>query len=488
MKAGTVYLVGAGCGAADLITVRGLTLLQTCDVVVYDDLIAEDLLAAAPPDAERIYVGKRSGKHSAAQSEICELLVCKAQEGKDVVRLKGGDPFVFGRGGEEMEALLNANILCEVVPGISSAIAIPEEAGIPVTHRGVSQSVHIITAHTADTEDGLPVYLSDLARLPGTLVFLMGLRQLTSLAQKLIDAGKAADTPAAVISGGNARQPVTVRGTLRDIAEKAQDAQPPAVIVVGTTAALRFKAPVTRPLQGVTVGVTGTDVVTEKLRRALMPLGASTFLAERSAIEELPVSLEMLCDGPRWLVFTSANGVRVFFKKVREQKLDLRRFHICRFAVIGTATAAALAEYGIQADLCPQTATSEALARELLDRVSEGEEICLLRSVKGNKALFQTLMVRYPTRDISLYDLKMDKEAAQRAESRIEGMNYLTFSSASGVELYFEAHGAVPERTTCVCIGESTASALRQHHVKKYLLAKSISVRGMVDIILENEC
>lgn len=239
---GTVYLVGAGCGRADLITVRGLRLLQNCDIVVFDDLIAPELLDAAPAQAQRLYMGKREGKHSAAQAEISARLVELALEGKTVVRLKGGDPFVFGRGGEEALALQAAGVPFEVVPGITSPIAIPELAGIPVTHRGVSQSFHVVTAHTADTEDGLPAYFDDLAHLPGTLVFLMGLSRLEVIVRRLMEAGKPADTPAAVLSGGNAPHPAAVRGTLADIAERtrAANVQPPAVILVGGVAALEL--------------------------------------------------------------------------------------------------------------------------------------------------------------------------------------------------------------------------------------------------------
>lgn len=239
---GTVYLVGAGCGQSDLVTVRGLKLLQACDAVVYDDLIDPELLDAAPAQAQRISMGKREGRHSATQQEICAKLVELAREGKTVVRLKGGDPFVFGRGGEEALALQAAEVPFEVVPGVTSAIAIPALAGIPVTHRGLSRSVHIVTAHTAGTPDGLPEYFDDLARLPGTLVFLMGLSRLEKITTRLLAAGKEADTPAAVLSGGNSPHPAAVRGTLADIASKTrtENVQPPAVILVGDVAALEL--------------------------------------------------------------------------------------------------------------------------------------------------------------------------------------------------------------------------------------------------------
>ena len=241
-KVGKVYLVGAGCGAADLITLRGHRLLERCGAVVYDDLLDPALLDAAPEEAERIYVGKRLGRHSMAQKDINALLVAKAREGRMVVRLKGGDPFVFGRGGEEALALQAAGIPWEYVPGVTSAVAVPGEAGIPVTHRGVSRSFHAITAHTADSPDGLPPRLEELAGLEGTLVFLMGLSRLEELARRLVEAGMMPETPAAVISGKNAPRPMTVWGTVEDIAERAREAgvQAPAVILVGGSAELRI--------------------------------------------------------------------------------------------------------------------------------------------------------------------------------------------------------------------------------------------------------
>ncbi len=224
---------------------RGMSLLQSCDVLVYDDLISPELLTAAPDSAEKIYMGKRMGRHFAPQEAISAVLIAKAQAGNTVVRLKGGDPFVFGRGGEEILALQAAGIPYESVPGISSAIAIPAAAGIPVTHRGLSQSFHVVTAHTAGSEDGLPAHMENLAHLPGTLIFLMGLSRLEAIVRRLISAGMPPDTPAAVISGGNAASPSAVRGNLENIAHRtrAVKLQPPAVIVVGATACIQVFRP-----------------------------------------------------------------------------------------------------------------------------------------------------------------------------------------------------------------------------------------------------
>ena len=231
---GRVHLVGAGCGSADLITVRGLRLVQGCDALVYDELIDKALLDAAPPWAEKIAMGKRAGKESARQEDIIETMISLARQGKTVVRLKGGDPYLFGRGGEEQLALQAAGIVWDEVPGIPSAIGIPAQFGIPVTHRNVSRSLHIITAHTADT-GVLPPDMEKYAQLSGTLVFLMGLGKLEAISKSLMENGKDPATPAAVLSGGNAKQQC-IRGSLETIAQLAKDAQAPAIILIGAVA------------------------------------------------------------------------------------------------------------------------------------------------------------------------------------------------------------------------------------------------------------
>ncbi len=242
-KKGHVHIVGAGCSDSDLITVRGLNLVQNADVIIYDDLISDELLDTAKESCEKIYAGKRSGRHYMKQDEINALIVKKAEEGNTVVRLKGGDPFVFGRGGEEIAALMERGIPFDEVPGITSAIAIPAEAGIPVTHRGLSRSLHIITGHTADTVDGVSENIEKLAVLEGTLVFLMGLSNMERICSRLIECGKDKNTPAAVISGGNSENKVTVRAPLGKIAEECRIKQvkSPVTIVIGPVADLDMK-------------------------------------------------------------------------------------------------------------------------------------------------------------------------------------------------------------------------------------------------------
>lgn len=483
---GSVALVGAGCGKADLITVRGLRLLEQCQAVVYDDLIDPELLESVPESALRIYMGKRSGSHSAPQEEINQKLVELALSGLQVVRLKGGDPYLFGRGGEEMLALLEAGIPCQEVPGIPSAIGIPAEAGIPVTHRGASRGLHIITAHTSDTPDYLPADFDHLAKLSGTLVFLMGLKQLPKIAERLMAAGKSADTPAAVLSGGNSPNPARVRAPLSKIEQAVKEAgvASPAIIMVGDVAALDLNHQA-GPLCGARIGITGTKEVAAKQETLLKALGAVTHWISRSAVTERPVSLDFENMEKRtcWLVFTSSNGVKIFFRQMKEQGVDPEYFRKHKFAVIGSATGKTLATYGFSADLCPEPFTSEALAEELAKTAAPEEEILLLRSSIGSPILPKVLKeAGFSVQDIPTYDLE-----GQGSESdKLPELDYITFSSASGVELFYKKYGTEGEDARLVCIGDVTAKAVEQHTEKRYLMAEEISVEGIVKAILDD--
>ena len=479
---GSVTLVGAGCGKADLITIRGLRMLQQCQAVVYDDLIDPALLSAAPERALRIYMGKRSGHHSASQEEINHKLIALAQAGLHVVRLKGGDPYLFGRGGEEMLALQAAGIPCAEIPGIPSAIGIPAEAGIPVTHRGVSRGVHIITAHTAGTADGLPEDFDTIAKLEDTLIFLMGLRQLPRIVQRLLEAGKSPDTPAAVLSGGNSPHPVAVRSALKDIeaAAAAAGAVSPAIILVGKAAAMDLHA---KPLSGICVGITGTEEIAGKQRFLLEQLGAKAVRLAVSRVRDLPMSPVWETTRPHWLVFTSGNGVKRFFRQLAQQGNPLGPCANRRFAVIGAATQKVLEGFGIRADLCPETFTSEALALALAEKAQPEEEILLLRSASGTPVLRELLEQRgFTVRDVAAYALEPEGKAPLPAH-----LDYLTFSSASGVKLFFHQYGSLPQGVQCVCIGEVTARALEQHTSASYLLAEETSAAGIINAILNEQ-
>lgn len=519
---GSVALVGAGCGRADLITLRGLRLLKRCQAVVYDDLIDDALLHAAPESSLRIYMGKRSGSHAASQSEIEQKLIELAQAGLQVVRLKGGDPYLFGRGGEEMLSLKAAGIPCMEVPGIPSAIGIPAEAGIPVTHRGISRSLHIVTAHTADTPDGLPEDFDTLAKLSGTLVFLMGLKQLPLIAARLMAAGKDGNTPGAVISGGNAPHPAFVRAPLAGLAEAAENAgvTAPAVILVGNVAGLDLSVHMERlsqdglydphatsegsgghmehtyyettgdlstasgKLEGLCIGITGTEAVAAKQLKALQTLGARGLWILRSDIKALPPepALRALEKDPQWIVFTSANGVDTFLRQAAQKETDRLSLSKHKFAVIGQATGEALARRGFRASLCPKRFTSEALAAELTAAAKPDERILLLRSAIASSTLPDLLRkAGLMVEDVPIYDITCESFAQP-----LPNMDYLTFSSSSGVALFLERYGRIPEGIRIVCIGDVTAKTLSQYTDRTFLTAADISATGIVETILRD--
>ena len=477
MKTGFVSLVGAGCGSADLITVRGRERLQTCGAVVYDDLIDPELLGLIPAGAERYYMGKRGGRRGAEQAEISERLICLARRGLRVVRLKGGDPLVFGRGGEEAQALAAAGVLYEIVPGVSSAIAIPAAAGVPVTHRGVSRSFHVVTARTAEKAN--LEELERLAGLEGTLVFLMGLEQLPKIVQGLLRAGKSPNTPAAVLSGGNSPYWAEARGTLADIVERAVTVLPPAVIVIGPTAAMDLRAPLSRPLEGKRIGVVGTDVMAGKLRRELEELGAYVIRPIRLVLEEVSVELPAGLESPGWIVLTSANGVELFFRQLEREGRDIRSIAHRRFAVIGPGTGAAFAARGIRPDLCPEEHTSRGLGLALCAAAEPGEDVLLYRSAQGSRELPRLLESGgFEVRDLGVYRLRTDP-----LWKELPALDCLSFASAGGVERFWEQYGEIPSRIPCVCIGAVTAQKLRSRTDAPVWTAQETSAKSMAQAI-----
>lgn len=482
---GMVYLIGAGCGSYDLITIRGQKLLSQCDTVVYDSLIDLRLLDFVPECAEKICVGKRAGQHNATQNEINQLLIQKASEGKTVARLKGGDPFVFGRGGEEILALQAHGIPYNVVPGISSAIAVPELAGIPVTHRKTSRSFHVITGHTAD--EIMPENLRHYARLDGTLVFLMGLKHLRQITENLLSGGMHPDTPAAVISqGGTARQR-TMKGTLGSIASLAEQnkAEAPAVIVIGETACFDFSPDL--PLENASVAVTGTKRFTDKLSQKLESLGASVRCCCKLEIREyaenpmLDKEIAQLAKY-KWLVFTSMNGVDIFLKRLRKNRIDIRSLSGLHIAVLGSGTANALAQYGLFPELIPEEYTSAALGKALAQKASGN--ILILRAKQGSPELTKPLDaagISYD--DVKIYDVSCQNDFPGEAVQD----DFLVFASASGVHAFFDNGNTISGHTRIICIGQITADALHSHGVTECSICAVHTVDGIVQKILEGK-
>lgn len=489
MSKGKVYITGGGCGEADLITLRGAYALGQADCVVFDDLIDKRLLGFASENAETVCVGKRMGKHSETQEAINEILVKKALEGKTVVRLKGGDPFVFGRGGEEAAALSGEDIPFEIIPGISSCIAVPELAGIPVTHRRVSRSFHVITAHTADDiPDG---YFGKYAALDGTLVFLMGLNRLKMLTDELIGGGVSADTSAAVISKGGTSEQRTVRGRLSDIAKTVQkeNISAPAVIIVGETAALDYSRTLEKKLSGVSVTVTGTRALVHKLTNKIYAQGGSAYplplvkISEYEDNERFDRALENISEYS-CLALTSVNGADIFLDRMKRLNIDVRRLCGLKIAVVGRPTGERLRSSGIIPELVPDTYTVEALGKLIADNAKNGERVLILRAEQGSEILNNILDdngILYD--DIKIYDTV---PWADKAYDKNISTDFITFASGSGVRAFFGSGYTVSDRTKIVCIGNVTAEELfRTQTVDSgnVFIADSFTSDGMIEKI-----
>jgi len=489
---GIVYLVGAGPGDPGLITIKGKELLQTCDVVIYDRLASFQLLEYLRDDCIKIYVGKESGHHSKTQYEINRIIVENAQKHERVVRLKGGDSFVFGRGGEEIEELLKYNIYFEVIPGVTSAISVPESVGIPVTHRGVSQSFHVITGHTGSGKNTLTENYETLSKLDGTLVFLMGLSNLSDIVEKLVSNGKDITTPAAVISNGTMNNEKTVRGTLEDIVSqvKAQKLASPAIIVIGNTAKLDFSSKISRPILNLKVGITGTKEIREKLEQGLSKLGAKTYslcnmhVVETPSITELKEELVSL-EQYKWVIFTSKNAIRVFFDKMEEGRVDRRRLNNIKFAVIGSGTKQTLQNYGYFADFIPSKFNSIRLAVELSQLIGANDKVLIPRALRGSEELtdiFNEKKIKY--REIFIYDVK--GEMAENSQY-ISEMDCLAFASASGVESFFEGIKEkgieLPINIKIACLGDVTAEAVKKYNQNADIIADVNYTDGLIEAI-----
>ncbi len=487
---GKVYLVGAGPGNPKLITVRGMELLQLCDAVVYDRLASNELLDYVKPNCIKIYVGKQAGHHSKQQEEINEILVDCAKQYDNVVRLKGGDPFVFGRGGEEIEALHQHEIEYEAVPGITSAIAVPECAGIPVTHRGISRSFHVITGHTKK-EDGLPdCDYPTLSKLNGTLVFLMGLGNLKTIVSELISHGKSSKTPAAVIYAGTTKNQIVVRDTLENIVKEAEKSKmmSPAVIIIGETAAFDYRS--INKLLPKKIGVTATKVLREKLETKLEALGAVTY--RLCDMEIVPTDALGLLDQEllelshyQWILFTSQNGVSLFFERLKKQNVDIRNLSSKKIAVLGSGTAKALEEYGIRADFIPSKYTVSALARELSQVIDKKETVLIPRAAKGSRELIKIFKENgISFQDIPIYDV------AGRMTEQIEAVNQmdcLIFVSSSGVRAFFEELNKkkilLSNHVKIACIGEVTSETVREVQKEANIIASTYNTEGLVEAV-----
>jgi uroporphyrinogen III methyltransferase/synthase len=477
---GIVYLVGAGPGDPGLMTRRSLELIAAADVVLYDRLIPGGALDGARPEADLRYVGKEPGKPAVEQQQINDLLVELGQAGRRVVRLKGGDPFVFGRGGEEAEALAAAGVRFEVVPGVTAGVAAPAYAGIPVTHRDGASAVAFVTGHEDPSRDGSALDWEALARFPGTLVFYMGIGNLPLIAERLIGAGREATQPVAVVARGTLPGQRTVTGTLAEIAGRVTEAgvRPPAITVVGPVAELRETLAWLRqrPLHGEVVAVTRARAQASELAARLRELGGQVVETPAIRIEALPVELPDPSDHSL-ICFTSPNGVRLYFDALPG---DARSLAGTRVAAIGPGTAAALRERGVEADVVAERFVAEGLLEALAGEPLEGRHVLVARAAEARDVLPDGLRERGAVVDVvALYETVAEPLDEAHAEA-LKGATYVTFTSSSTVRFFLEGGGAVPDGARVVSIGPVTSATLREHGLDPHVEAERHDVDGLV--------
>ena len=477
---GKVYLIGAGPSNIGLFTLQGKAILEQADVVVYDALVSAEILLFAREDAKFINVGKRSSNHTMVQADINQVLLEEAQKGQVVARLKGGDPFLFGRGGEELELLAKYNIPFEVIPGVTSSIAVPAYNGIPVTHRDFTSSVHIVTGHkkAGDTYD---INFKALVDTKGTLVFLMGVAALKDICQGLQDGGMDKDMPAAILQQGttaNQKRIVATLSTLWESVQK-QKIQTPAIIVVGAVCSLSkdFGWYENLPLAGKKVLVPRPKALSSTLAQKLRDRGAQ--VVEMPTIKIQPLDTPNITnalthlDAYNWLVLTSPTGVDMFFNKVLETGQDLRSLHHLKFAVIGNGTAKALKERGIIADLVPSVFDGEHLAYEMVEQGIVGESILVPRAEKGQKSIIEILIsAGAKVTDLAIYTTEFCKNDI--IAEKITDIRYIMFTSSSTVEAFVQGNPSFDiTQVTALCIGKKTEATAKSLNFKTKMAEES---------------
>jgi uroporphyrinogen III methyltransferase/synthase len=490
-----VYLVGAGPGDPDLITVRGRRLLEQADVVVHDRLGTEALLSACRADAQLVNAGKAPGDVAMTQDQINAALVEHADAGKMVVRLKGGDPFVFGRGGEEALACAAAGIAWVVVPGLTSAISAPASAGIPVTHRAVSTSFTVITGHEDPTKPSEQTDWAVLARVPGTLVVLMGMGRLAKIAAALIDGGRPTDQPAAAVQWGTTPRQRTVVATLSTLAEECarQGVGSPAVVVIGDVAGLGLTTG-TGPLAGKRVVVTRARAQASDLSSTLRALGAEVVELPAIRIEPVEASAEITTaldglDDYGFIILTSANGVDCFFDRLADRGQDARALEASTTVVaIGPATSAALADRGVRADIVPERFVAEGILQTLEGRDLAGERVLVARAREARADLVEGLRARGAEVDeVALYDTIAQAASADEIEAALSA-DYLTFTSSSTVRNFMGLLDESGRRRAAECrvvsIGPVTSETARDEGLTVHREAEQFTIPGLVAALL----
>ena len=500
MKA-KVYLVGAGPGDPGLITLKGRECIQNADVVIYDYLASPALLKHAPTTAELIYVGKKGGDHTLTQDEINSLIVDKAKAGGVVTRLKGGDPFIFGRGGEEAEVLLKAGIPFEIVPGVTSAIAAAAYAGIPLTHRQLTSTLAFVTGHEDPNKKETSINWSSLAAGIGTLVFFMGVKNLPNISKQLIDHGKSLDTPVALIRWGTTSHQKTVTGTLGTIVEKARAAglKAPAIIVVGDVVKLRqsLKWFEDRPLLGKRIVVTRARQQASDLVKQLSDLGAECL--EYPTIEikapRDPRPLKQAVTNVSeydWIVFTSVNGVSYFFEQLYAAGRDVRALGGLKTAAIGPATAARLLEFGFNSDIVPETYRAESVVKAFEKEKLKGKKVLLPRAREARPILPKELsrmgaeVVEVPAYE-TLKAVENSDELVKQLKNKQVDM--ITFTSSSTVKNFKallppEDFSVLVKDVTIASIGPITSDTAEELGFDVKISAESYTIPGLIEAIL----
>ena len=495
MKQGKVYIIGAGPGDPGLITVKGLKCLKEADVVIYDYLVSEEIITQARESARLIYAGKKGGAHTMPQEEINQRLVDEARQGNIVARLKGGDPFVFGRGGEEAETLAQSSIPFEVIPGVTSAVAVPAYAGIPLTHRDYTSTLAFVTGHEDPTKEESDIDWETLAGI-GTVVFLMGVKNLRQITTNLMVYGKHVDTPAALIHWGTTEDQETITGTLSDIAQKAEDRKfsPPAVLVVGEVVNLRdvlnwFE---TKPLFGRGIVITRPEAQAKEFSSLLRAQGARVIhfptikIAPAESYEGLDRAIGQLSQY-QWIIFTSANGVGFFLKRLKELGRDMRDLKGIQVCAIGPVTAAKIEKSGIRVDVVPEEFISEGVVREFEKLNLKGSRVILPRAEKARNVIPEGL---------AKLGAKVDVVTAYRTEnsgrdrSELENLiregkvDVITFTSPSTVTNFMEIMGqnyVMPSQIKIACIGPVTAAAVKKAGLPTDIIQERYTIPGLVE-------
>ena len=501
-RQGHVYLVGAGPGDPGLITLKGKNCIEIADVLVYDYLASPALLAHAREDAELIYVGKKGGDHTLKQHEINQLLVDKAKPGKVVTRLKGGDPFIFGRGGEEVEVLVEAGISYEVVPGVTSAVAAPAYAGIPLTHRKFTSTLAFVTGHEDPHKSTSSINWQALATGIGTLVFFMGVKNLPNIVEQLTHHGMSSDTLVGLIRWGTTTRQKTVTGTLDNIVQRAvaADLKAPAIIVVGDVVGLRdtmqwFEH---KPLMGKRIVVTRARQQASDLVSSLQAAGADCLECPTIQIEPpedwqpLDAAIDNLAEY-HWLVFTSVNGVRFFFKRLFARGKDVRALHHMRTACIGPVTAQRLADFGLSCDILPETYRAESVVAAFEKQDVNAQKILLPRAREARPILPQTLtQMGAQVDEIAVYrtQIARDNVTALLDGLAAENIDCITFTSSSTVKNFKQLipesdFPKLLEAAKIACIGPITADTAKELGFDVDIMADTYTIAGLVEALID---